>query len=441
MSKPLTINRIQAREIIDSRGNPTVEVDVHLDSGHCGRASVPSGASTGAREAVELRDQDPARFAGKGVQTAVRHVNTHIHHALQGKDPQAQAALDAQLIALDDTPNKSALGANAILGVSLAIAKAAACALGLPLYQYIQQLTQDKSDFLLPVPMMNIINGGAHANNNLDIQEFMIMPVGAPSFAEGLRYGVEVFHQLRQQLADQGESTAVGDEGGFAPNLSSHTVAIELILGAIEKAGYRPGEDIVLALDVAASEIYRDHHYHLAGENKQFSSDEFIAYLASLVDHYPIASIEDGMAEDDWAGWASMTKCLGSRIQLVGDDVFVTNPQIFQEGIDQHLANAILIKPNQIGTLTETLQAIALAKQSNYATVISHRSGETEDTTIADIAVATGAGQIKTGSLCRTDRMAKYNQLLRIEEHIAMQTGQAAIYAPQAGVLSRETLA
>lgn len=425
--KKRAIKQIQAREIIDSRGNPTVEVDVLLETGELGRASVPSGASTGAREAVELRDGDPARFGGKGVQKAVEHVNKLINPELQGYDPQAQADLDNMLINLDRTPNKAKLGANAVLGVSLAIAKASAVALNQPLYQYVQQMTSQKLPFSMPVPMMNIINGGAHANNNLDIQEFMIIPAGAPSFAEALRYGVEVFHQLEKQLADKGHSTAVGDEGGFAPNLNSHAEAIEFILEAVEKAGYRPGQDIHLALDVASSEIYKDGRYHLAGEGNTFSSEGFIDYLAALVDQYPILSIEDGMAENDWAGWAAMTQRLGRRIQLVGDDVFVTNPEILEQGIADKVGNAILIKPNQIGTLTETLEAIEMAQQAGYGAVISHRSGETEDSTIADIAVGTAAGQIKTGSLCRTDRMAKYNQLLRIAGEID------AVYAGATG--------
>lgn len=419
------IRKVHAREIIDSRGNPTVEAEIELTNGLLGRAAVPSGASTGSREAVELRDGDAKRYAGKGVLKAVHNVNTRIQEALLGCDVREQAALDQILIDLDGTPTKSRLGANALLAVSLAAAQAAARFLDKPLYAY---LGQDQGVYL-PVPMMNIINGGAHADNNVDIQEFMIVPLGATTFAESLRWGVEVFHTLKSVLQAQGLATTVGDEGGFAPNLQSNAAAIEFILSAIEKAGFQPGKDIALALDAASSEFYRNGHYELASENKSLSSAEFVNYFADLVAQYPIISIEDGMAEADFAGWALLTERLGQQVQLVGDDLFVTNPEILQRGIDENLANAILIKPNQIGTLTETLTTIEMAKKAQYKTVISHRSGETEDVIIADLAVATNALQIKTGSLCRTDRVAKYNQLLRIEAELqsrACFAGKAA---------------
>jgi enolase len=406
---------ITAREILDSRGNPTVEVDVWLASGAFGRAAVPSGASTGAFEAVELRDGDEARYLGKGVQQAVRNVNDIILPAVLGMDALEQAELDQTLIALDGTPNKGKLGANAILGVSMAAAKAAANALGIPLFRYLGGANAK----LLPVPMMNILNGGKHADNNVDIQEFMVMPVGAASFREALRMGTEVFHHLKKVLKQHGLNTAVGDEGGFAPNLSSNEAALEEIMKAITAAGYRPGTDVVLALDVAATEIYKDGYYHLAGEGLQKTAAEMVAYYEKLVDSYPIVSIEDGLAEDDWEGWKMLTENLGNRIQLVGDDLFVTNIERLQLGIDRATANAILIKLNQIGTVTETLDCIQLAQQHGYNAVISHRSGETDDVTIADLAVATAAGQIKTGAPSRVDRVAKYNQLLRIEEQLA----------------------
>jgi enolase len=412
---------IRGREIMDSRGNPTVEADVVLDSGALGRAAVPSGASTGTREAVELRDGDKKRYLGKGVLKAVEHVNTVLRQALLGHDARDQAGLDRRMIELDGTETKSRLGANALLAISLANAHAAAREASLPLYRHLE----DGRDPVMPVPMMNIINGGAHANNSLDIQEFMILPVGAPSFREALRYGAEVFHALKKLLNERGLSTSVGDEGGFAPDLESNEAALQTILQAIESAGYRPGYDIHLGLDVASSEFYKDGHYELESEHKRFSSREFAAYLEALAASYPIITIEDGMAEGDWAGWSQLTELLGKRLQLVGDDLFVTNTKILQEGIDKHIANAILIKPNQIGTLTETLEAIALADSARYASVVSHRSGETEDSTIADIAVATAATQIKTGSLSRSDRTAKYNQLLRIEAEL----GDRARYA------------
>jgi enolase len=412
------ISDIRAREILDSRGNPTVEVDVLLESGTLGRAAVPSGASTGTREAVELRDGDKGRYGGKGVLKAVEHVNTVLRAALLGQDARAQAAIDRRMIELDGTENKARLGANAILGVSLATARAAAADARLPLYRYLAELSGDGRAPLMPVPMMNIVNGGAHANNSLDIQEFMILPVGAPSFREALRYGAEVFHALRQLLATRGLSTAVGDEGGFAPSLESNEAALTLILQAIERAGYRAGQDIYLGLDVASSEFFRNGRYELSGEQRRFSAAEFSDYLADLAARYPIISIEDGMSEADWDGWALLTQALGRKVQLVGDDVFVTNTSILRQAIARHIANAILIKPNQIGTLTETLQCIAMADQARYAAVVSHRSGETEDSTIADIAVATAATQIKTGSLSRSDRIAKYNQLLRIEAEL-----------------------
>mgnify|MGYP003960600743 CR=1 FL=1 len=406
------ILEIKAREIIDSRGNPTVEADVVLATGEVGRAAVPSGASTGAREAIELRDCDTKRYGGKGVLKAVENINTEIKKALVGQESMAQKAIDQQLIELDGTENKGRLGANAILAVSLAVAKAAATQTATPLYRYLG----GKGPFSMPVPMMNIINGGSHAENSVDLQEFMIIPAGAPSLTEAVRYGAEVFHSLAKVLSEKGLNTAVGDEGGFAPNLSSNESAIEVILTAIEKAGYRPGEDIYLGLDVASSEFYRDGLYCLDSENKKFSAGEFVDYLSAWVDKYPIISIEDGLAEDDWDGWKVMTEALGDKIQLVGDDLFVTNTSIFKQGIDKQIANSILIKLNQIGTLTETIEAIELAKNSNYTSIVSHRSGETEDITIADLAVATNAGQIKTGSLSRSDRVAKYNRLIRIEE-------------------------
>jgi enolase len=416
------IKMIKAREIIDSRGNPTVEADVILNSGIIGRACVPSGASTGSREALELRDKDPKRYLGKGVLNAVANIETKIQPALIGEVVEDQQHIDRIMLELDGTENKSNLGANAILAVSLAVAKAAALDHQVGFYRY---LGGDDGPFTLPVPMMNIINGGAHADNNIDIQEFMIMPVGAPSFKEALRYGAEIFHALKKILHQQGFGTAVGDEGGFAPNLPSNQAAIDIIIQAVEQAGFHIGADVYLALDIASSEFYKDGKYHLASEGKYLSSTEFADYLASWAKAYPIISIEDGMAEADWAGWAYLTQLLGKKVQLVGDDLFVTNTKLLQQGIDQAIANSILIKLNQIGTLTETLAAIGLARQAGYTSVISHRSGETEDTVIADLAVATAAGQIKTGSLCRTDRIAKYNQLLRIEAEL----GAKAFYA------------
>jgi enolase len=414
------ITDIRALEILDSRGNPTVFARVTLADGATGEAAAPSGASTGSREALELRDLDPARFGGKGVRRAVAHVNGEIAAALHGKDGTDQAAIDGVLIALDGTQDKSRLGANAILAVSLAAAKAAAASVGAPLYRH---LVCDRPGSLhLPVPMMNIINGGAHADNNVDIQEFMILPVGAPSFREALRHGTEVFHALKGLLKARGLATSVGDEGGFAPDLPSNTAALEIILEAIGLAGFRAGQDIWLGLDVASSEFYRDRRYQLASERAAYESEEFVDILASWADHYPILSIEDGLAEDDWAGWKLLTDRLGHRLQLVGDDLFVTNTEILKAGIDQGVANAVLVKPNQIGTLTETLAAIALADTAGYAAVVSHRSGETEDTTIADLAVATSATQIKTGSLCRSDRVAKYNRLLAIEDELGEQS-------------------
>ncbi|MDO4699247.1 MAG: phosphopyruvate hydratase [Moraxella sp.] len=414
----IEIKDIVAREILDSRGNPTIEADVILASGVVGRAAAPSGASTGSREALELRDGDSSRYLGKGVKKAVANVNSQIRSALLDKDVTDQSAIDRLLIDLDGTENKANLGANATLAVSLAVARAAALAQNLPLHQYIANL-RGQTALTMPVPMMNILNGGAHADNTVDIQEFMIEPVGFNSFSESLRAGTEIFHSLKSVLKAQGLNTAVGDEGGFAPNLRSNEEAITVIMQAIEKAGYKAGQDIYLALDCASSEFYKDGQYVLAGEgNKVFDSQGFADYLADLVRQYPIISIEDGLDESDWDGWAYLTKQLGDKVQLVGDDLFVTNPKILQEGIDKHIANAILIKFNQIGTLTETLDAIYLAKANGYATVISHRSGETEDSTIADLAVGTAAGQIKTGSLCRSDRVAKYNQLLRIEQQV-----------------------
>lgn len=418
------ITKIQGREILDSRGNPTVEADVFLSSGAWGRACAPSGASTGSREALELRDQDPSRYAGKGVLKAVANINGEIQKALGGMNADDQAQIDNILIELDGTPNKARLGANAILAVSLAVAKAMANERNQPLYQYIAELS-NQPEISLPVPMMNVINGGAHADNNLEIQEFMIVPVGAPSFREALRYGAEVFHMLKKLLQENNLQTAVGDEGGFAPALSNHEEALDFIYNAIEKAGYKPGTDIYLALDVAASEFYGKGRYYIPVDDQYYTSLQLIGYLADFAERYPIISIEDGMAEQDDAGWQQLTEQLGDKIQLVGDDNFVTNTELFKQGIAKRIANTILIKPNQIGTLTETLAAIRMAKEANYAAVISHRSGETEDTTIADLAVGTGVGQIKTGSLSRTDRVAKYNQLLRIEE----QLGPRAVYA------------
>ena len=409
---------IRAREIIDSRGNPTVEADVILDDGQMGRAAVPSGASTGELEALELRDGDNKRYGGKGVLKAVENVNTKIKKALLGQEVSDQKNVDQIMLELDGTNNKAQLGANAILAVSLASAHAAARSAGLPLYCYIDSIQKNLNKYQLPVPMMNIINGGAHADNSVDLQEFMILPVGAPSLSEAVRYGTEVFHSLKKVLSGMGLSTTVGDEGGFAPNLSSNEEAIGVILKAIENAGYRPGEDIFLGLDAARSEFYENGIYNLASESKKFNSEEFSAYLENWVDKYPIITIEDGMAEDDWDGWKVLTEKLGKRVQLVGDDLFVTNTGIFKKGIELGVANSILIKFNQIGTLTETLDAINMAEQAGYTAVVSHRSGETEDTTIADLAVATSASQIKTGSLSRSDRVAKYNQLIRIEEEL-----------------------
>ena len=418
---------IIGREIMDSRGNPTVECDVLLESGVMGRASVPSGASTGSREAIELRDGDKKRYGGKGVLTACEHINTEISEAIMGLDANEQAFLDRTLIDLDGTENKGRLGANAMLAVSMAVAKAAAEEAGLPLYRYFG----GSGAMQMPVPMMNVINGGEHADNNLDIQEFMIIPVGAPSFREALRYGAEVFHALKKILHEKKLATSVGDEGGFAPSLANHEEALKLIIQAIEAAGFEPGKDIALGLDCAASEFYKDGNYVLAGENMTLTGAQFTGLLASWVDKYPIISIEDGMAENDWDGWKLLTETLGKKVQLVGDDLFVTNTKILKEGIDKNIANSILIKINQIGTLTETFAAIEMAKRAGYTAVISHRSGETEDSTIADIAVGTNALQIKTGSLSRSDRMAKYNQLLRIEEDlgdIASYPGRAAFY-------------
>ncbi len=411
---------VVAREILDSRGNPTVEADVLLESGVMGRAAVPSGASTGSREALELRDKDAARFGGKGVLNAIEHINTEISESIMGLDATEQSFIDRSLIELDGTENKGRLGANALLAVSMAVAKAAAEECGLPLYRYFG----GSGEMQMPVPMMNVINGGAHANNSLDMQEFMIIPVGAQSFREAVRCGAEIFQVLKGLIDGRGMPTTVGDEGGFAPNLPSHAAALDLILEAIDKAGYHAGTDVVLGLDCASSEFYKNGRYVLAGENLQLSSGEFVDYLATLADKYPIISIEDGMAENDWDGWRTLTERLGRKVQLVGDDLFVTNTKILREGIQLGVANSILIKVNQIGTLTETFAAIELAKRSGYTAVISHRSGETEDTTIADIAVGTNALQIKTGSLSRSDRIAKYNQLLRIEEDL----GDASSY-------------
>ncbi|GAB6195173.1 phosphopyruvate hydratase [Lysobacter xanthus] len=416
-----TIASIHAREILDSRGNPTLEAEVTLADGSFGRAMVPSGASTGTKEAVELRDGDKTRYLGKGVTQAVKNVNTTIAQALAGFDAADQAGLDRRLIDLDGTDNKGRLGANALLGVSMANAHAVAASKKMPLWQHLA----NGREAALPVPMMNIINGGAHADNNVDLQEFMVLPVGFDSFREALRAGTEIFHALKGVLKGRGLSTAVGDEGGFAPDLRSNEEALETILEAIGRAGYKAGEDILLGLDVASSEFFENGKYNLTGEGKRLTSEQFVDFLADWTQRYPIVTIEDGMAEHDWAGWKLLTDRIGNKVQLVGDDLFVTNPKIFREGIDQGVANAILIKVNQIGTLTETLEAIAMADANGYAAIVSHRSGETEDTTIADIAVATTATQIKTGSLCRSDRVAKYNQLLRIEE----QLGAAARYA------------
>ena len=425
------VSRIHGREILDSRGNPTVEVDLHLEGGVIGRAAVPSGASTGEREALELRDGDPHRYGGQGVRKAVAHVNGEISTALVGKT-LTQRALDAALIDLDGTPTKSRLGANAILGVSMAAARALALEARQPLYAHLaSSVGGPAGDRLLPVPMMNILNGGAHADSNVDVQEFMVMPIGAPSFAEALRWGTEVFHALRAALKKRALSTGVGDEGGFAPNLKSNRDAIEMVLEAIHQAGFTAGRHIYVALDVAASELWQEGRYAFkkSGEPAKTAS-QMIALLAEWVREYPIASIEDGLAENDWSGWQALTRELGERVQLVGDDIFVTNPAILQRGIDEHAGNAILIKLNQIGTVTETLDAIALASQAGYGVIVSHRSGETEDTTIADLAVATNAGQIKTGSASRTDRTAKYNQLLRIEEEL----GSGGRYAGQSAI-------
>ncbi len=414
---------VKAREILDSRGNPTVEADVILASGAEGSACAPSGASTGSREALELRDKDPQRYGGKGVQQAVANINTTIQAALKGREASDQTGLDTHMLELDGTENKSKLGANAILAVSLAAAKAAANEAGVPLYAHLGQLNSSSS-YSLPVPMMNIVNGGEHADNNVDIQEFMIQPTGAPTFKEALRYGAEIFHALKSVLGKQGLSTAVGDEGGFAPDLPSNAAALDAITQAVEIAGFTVGKDIQLALDCAASEFYVEGQYVLKGEGKRYSSEEFVDYLQQLAANYSILSIEDGMDESDWEGWAKLSERIGDTVQLVGDDLFVTNTKILQRGIDENIANSILIKFNQIGSLTETLQAINMAKAAGYTAVISHRSGETADTTIADLAVATAAGQIKTGSLCRSDRVAKYNRLLRIEEML----GAAAVY-------------
>lgn len=423
----MIINGVLAREVLDSRGNPTVEVEVHLIDGTVGRAIVPSGASTGAFEAVELRDGDKGRYLGKGVQQAVKNVEDIIAPEIIGLDATDQITIDRVMIDLDGTPNKGKLGANAILGVSLAVARAAATALGLPLYRYIGGV----GSYQLPVPMMNILNGGEHADNNVDIQEFMVMPVGAKSFKEALRMGAEVFHALKAVLQAKGLNTAVGDEGGFAPNLQSNEEAIQVILEAIERAGYKPGVDAFIALDVAATEMFKDGKYHLTGEGKVFDTDQMIAYYQDLVEKYPIISIEDALSEDEWDGWKKLTEALGDKVQLVGDDLFVTNTERLITGIERDIANSILIKVNQIGTLTETLQAIEMAKRAGYTAVVSHRSGESEDTTIADLVVATNAGQIKTGAPSRTDRVAKYNQLLRIEEELdftANYPGHTAFY-------------
>jgi enolase len=422
-----TISNVYAREVLDSRGNPTVEVEVFLESGARGRAIVPSGASTGAYEAVELRDGDKSRYLGKGVLKAVGNVNDTIAPELIGLDALDQVGIDHKLIELDGTPNKANLGANAILAVSIAVAHAAADALDIPLYVYLGGFNAKQ----LPVPMMNIINGGAHADNNVDVQEFMVIPVGAPSFKEALRTGAEIFHSLKSVLKEKGLNTAVGDEGGFAPNFASNEEAITTILIAIERAGYKAGEDVFLGMDVASTEFYKDGKYHLEGEGKSYTSAEFVDFLADWADRYPIISIEDGCSEDDWEGWKLLTDKLGGKVQLVGDDLFVTNTERLSRGIDENIGNSILVKVNQIGTLTETFDAIEMAKRAGYTAVISHRSGESEDSTIADIAVATNAGQIKTGAPSRTDRVAKYNQLLRIEDQLretAQYAGKKAFY-------------
>ena len=415
-----SIDHIQGREVLDSRGNPTVEVEVFLESGAKGRAIVPSGASTGTFEAVELRDGDADRFAGKGVQQAVAHVNGELRELLEGAEALDQRGVDQLMLDADGTDNKARLGANALLGVSLATAKAAADELELPLYRYVGGANAS----VLPVPMMNVVNGGAHADNTIDLQEFMVMPVGAASYAEALRWGVEIYHVLKKVLHDRGLSTAVGDEGGFAPDLGHNEDAVRLLVEAIERAGRTPGEEVAIALDPAASEIYRDGVYELAGEGRKLSVEEMVDYWVDLCDRYPIVSIEDGMAEDDWDGWASLTKALGGRVQLVGDDLFVTNVERLRRGIEADVANSILVKVNQIGTLTETLETVGMATRAGYTAVMSHRSGETEDTTIADLAVATNCGQIKTGAPARSDRVAKYNQLLRIEEDL----GETAVF-------------
>jgi enolase len=416
-----TIQHVRGFEILDSRGNPTVAAEVVLSNGARGSAASPSGASTGSREALELRDGNPRRYLGKGVTKAVAHVNGELSQALLGQPAEDQAALDQRMIELDGTPTKARLGANAILAVSLALAKAAAASAGAPLYRHLGNARQPR----LPLPMMNIINGGAHVDNNVDMQEFMILPVGAPRFAEAMRWGVEVFHSLKALLKSRRLSTAVGDEGGFAPDLPSNEAAIEVILAAIEQAGFKPGSDIALGLDVASSEFHKSGHYELSSEGKRFDSAQFVDYLTRWVDAYPIVTIEDGMAEDDWDGWELLTARLGRRVQLVGDDLFVTNTEILQQGVARGAGNSILIKPNQIGTLTETLAAIAMAERAGFASVVSHRSGETEDTTIADLSVCTAATQIKTGSLCRSDRMAKYNRLLLIEAELGPSAGFA----------------
>ena len=423
------IRAVHAREILDSRGNPTVEVEVWLDSGAFGRAMVPSGASTGTREAVELRDDDNTRYGGKGVRQAVRNVTETIAPEVEGLEATEQAAVDRALLELDGTPNKSGLGANALLGVSLAVARAGADECGLPLYQYLG----GPGARIMPVPMMNVLNGGAHADNGLDIQEFMIVPAGAGSFGEALRIGVEIFHALKKLLKDKGLSTGVGDEGGFAPSLPGNEAALDFVLRAVERAGYRPGEDVFLALDPAASEFGKHGRYRLRADSAEKSREEMIAFYEQLLSRYPICSIEDGLGEDDWEGWRALTQRLGSRVQIVGDDIFVTSPAILQEGIRKGIANAILVKLNQIGTLTETLETIELAKRAGYGTIISHRSGETEDTFVADLAVAVNAGQIKTGSLSRGERTAKYNQLLRIEEEL----GPSAVWPGRAAFGSR----
>jgi len=414
------ISTLQAREILDSRGNPTVEADVILEDGSRGSAAVPSGASTGALEALELRDGDQSRFGGKGVQRAVAHINGEIFQKLKGLDAHDQSAIDQTLIELDGTENKGRLGANSLLAVSLGVARAASASKRLPLYRH---LAQDRP-LTMPVPQMNIMNGGAHADNAMDLQEFMILPVGLPTFGEALRCGTEIFHSLKEVLKELGMNTAVGDEGGFAPDVESNSHAFDLVIEAINRAGYQPGKEVMLGLDAASSEFYQEGEYRLESEGRSFTSSEFTSFLEEWVDNYPILSIEDGMAEDDWSGWEEHTRRLGNRVQLTGDDLFVTNPAILEQGIERKVANAMLIKVNQIGTLTETLEAIRMAQAAGYGVTISHRSGETEDTTIADLAVATGAGQIKTGSLCRSERVAKYNRLLRIEEEL----GDSAIY-------------